>query len=230
MSAQEPASVGASDEEIREAYGKISKIYKLIEEKFEKKARERGLELLDPREGERILEIGFGTGCALVDIARSVGEEGMVYGIDVSKEMVELAEGRVKEEGLSSRVEILEGDARCLSYEDSKFDAVYMGETLELFDTPDIPKVLNETERVLKEAGRLGIVSMCRKGYEGSSFVRIYEWFHQRFPKYLNCRPIYVEDELKATGYEIKRIDEIMSVGICPMKIVIARPEKSAGF
>ena len=48
----------------------------------------KSLELLDIQEGEVVLEIGFGTGCSLVEIARSVGEKGKVYGLDVTFKMV----------------------------------------------------------------------------------------------------------------------------------------------
>ncbi|KXB02449.1 hypothetical protein AKJ45_03510 [candidate division MSBL1 archaeon SCGC-AAA261F19] len=226
MSFKEPPPVNATDEEVREAYEEISKIYKVLEESFGKKVRERGLELLNPRSGEEILEVGFGTGCALVDIARLVGKEGKVYGVDISEKMVKLAEERVEKEGLSDRVELSKGDARELSYEDNKFDRVYMAETLELFSAPDITKVLDEIKRVLKNVGCLGIVSMNREGNENSKFVRVYEWLHQKFPRYLNCRPIYVADVLRNSGYEIEEEEDVMSGWLCPMKIVVAKQEK----
>ncbi|HEX77625.1 MAG TPA: methyltransferase domain-containing protein [Dehalococcoidia bacterium] len=75
----------------------------------------------------------------------------------------------------------------------SKLYAIYMASTLELFDTPDIPRVLQEIKRVLKPRGRLVVASMSREGHENSKFLRFYEWLHQRFPRYASCRPIYVE-------------------------------------
>ena len=65
--------------DIKATYAKLSKIYAILEEKFEKKLRERGLELLDVQKGEVVLEIGFGTGCSLVEIVNSVGKRGKVY-------------------------------------------------------------------------------------------------------------------------------------------------------
>lgn len=210
--------------EIKETYAKLSKIYATLEERLEKKLRERGLEFLDVQEGEAVLEIGFGTGYTLVEIAKSIGETGKAYGIDITPEMVKLAKERLEREGLAGRVELSEGDARNMPYNDNMFDAIYMACTLELFDTPDIPEVLKEIKRVLKPRGRLGVVSMCREGHEDSKFTRFYEWAHRTFPKYANCRPIYIEQSLRGAGYEIIKKEEVMLAGLCPMKIVVSKP------
>lgn len=210
--------------EIKETYAKLSKIYATLEERLEKKLRERGLEFLDVQEGEAVLEIGFGTGYTLVEIAKSIGETGKAYGIDITPEMVKLAKERLEREGLAGRVELSEGDARNMPCNDNMFDAIYMACTLELFDTPDIPKVLKEIKRVLKPRGRLGVVSMCREGHEDSKFTRFYEWAHRTFPKYASCRPIYIEQSLRGAGYEIIKKEEVMLAGLCPMKIVVSKP------
>jgi len=210
--------------EIKETYAKLSKIYAILEGIFEKKLRERGLGYLDIQKGETVLEIGFGTGYTLVEIAKSVGETGKAYAVDVTHEMVELARQRLEREGLARRVELSEGDARNMSYEDNMFDAVYMAAVLELFDTPDIPKVLKEIKRVLKLDGRLGVISIPKEGYENSRVLRLYEWVHRKFPKYASCRPIYVEDSLREAGYNVIRTHEMLLAKLFPMKIVIAEP------
>jgi len=210
--------------EIKETYAKLSKIYAILEGIFEKKLRERGLGYLDIQKGETVLEIGFGTGYTLVEIAKSVGETGKAYAVDVTPEMVELARQRLEREGLARRVELSEGDARNMSYEDNMFDAVYMAAVLELFDTPDIPKVLKEIKRVLKLDGRLGVISIPKEGYENSRVLRLYEWVHRKFPKYASCRPIYVEDSLREAGYNVIRTHEMLLAKLFPMKIVIAEP------
>ena len=210
--------------EIKETYAKLSKIYATLEGIFEKKLRERGLGYLDIQKGETVLEIGFGTGYTLVEIAKSVGETGKAYAVDVTPEMVELARQRLEREGLARRVELSEGDARNMSYEDNMFDAVYMAAVLELFDSPDIPKVLKEIKRVLKPDGRLGVISIPKEGYENSRVLRLYEWVHRKFPKYASCRPIYVEDSLREAGYNVIRTHEMLLAKLFPMKIVIAEP------
>lgn len=211
--------------EIKETYGKLSKIYAALEGRFEKKLRERGLKLLDVQKGNVVLEIGFGTGFTLVELARAVGETGRVYGVDVTPEMVHLAEERLKKEEVAIKVELSEADARNMPYEDNIFDAVYMASVLELFDTPDIPKVLAEIKRVLKPNGKLEAVSMSKEGHEDSKFIRFYEWLHKKLPRYASCRPIYVEDSIRDAGYKILRTDEIVLGMLFPMKFVVAKPE-----
>ena len=150
--------VSATLEDIKKSYRVLSKFYGLVEGIFEKVPRERGLEFLSVKEGEVVLEIGIGTGFSLKEIARSVGAAGKAYGIDITRQMLRLAEKRLRKAELMDRVEVYEGDARTMPYQDNMFDAVYMAATLELFDTPDIPRVLGEIKRVLKPGRRLGVV------------------------------------------------------------------------
>jgi len=110
-----------------------------------------------------------------------------------------------------------------MPYEDDKFDAVYIASTLELFDTPDIPRVLMEIKRVLKPSGRLCVASLTKEGREGSLFLRFYEWLHQRVPKYASCRPIYVRKSVEDTGYEITNTDEFVIAKLVPWKLLVAR-------
>ena len=121
-------------------------------------------------------------------------------------------------------VELCEGDARSMPYQDNQFHAVYMASTLELFDTPDIPTVLKEVKRVLKPNGRFGVASLTKEGRESSLFLKFYEWLHQKMSKYANCRPIYVEESVAEAGYQITKAEEFILFKIVPWKIVVARP------
>ena len=97
-----------------------------------------------------------GTGHCLVDLAKAVCSSGMVYGIDLSDKMMNLALRLLRNEGLSSRVDLSCGDALNLPYDAGMMDAVFMSFTLELFDTVEIPVVLQECLRVLRIEGRMG--------------------------------------------------------------------------
>lgn len=203
----------------KESYDKISRFYDYFAGVFEKKYRNMTLERLDIKRGETVLEIGFGTGHCLKQMAESVGEEGRVYGIDISSGMLEVSKQRLEEAGLLDRVKLYCGDALKMPYEDNKFDAVFMSFTLELFDTPEIPKVLDKIERVLKANGRLGVVSMSKEDGD-SILLRMYEWIHKKFPKYADCRPIYIEQSIKDAGFEVEYKEKVKLFGL-PGEIVI---------
>jgi len=202
----------------------MSRFYALAEGIFEKGLRRKGLHLLSVTPSEVVLEVGVGTGYSLKEIANFVGEEGKAHGIDVTPQMLELTRKRLRKAGFMDRVELYEGDARRMPYQNGRFDAVYMASTLELFDTPDIPVVLNEVKRILKPRGRLGVASLSREGKEGSLFIRFYEWLHQKVPKYANCRPIYLEKLLEEAGYQITKTEEFVLLKIVPWRIVVAKP------
>lgn len=216
--------VPVRSEDIKKSYGVMSRFYALAEGIFERGLRRKGLHLLSVTPSEVVLEVGVGTGYSLKEIANFVGENGKAHGIDVTPQMLELTRKRLKKAGFMDRVELYEGDARRMPYQNGKFDAVYMASTLELFDTPDIPVVLNEVKRVLKPSGRLGVASLTKEGREGSLFIRFFEWLHQKVPKYANCRPIYVEKLLEDAGYQITKTEEFILLKIVSWRIVIAKP------
>ena len=72
-------------------------------------------------------------------------------------------------------------------------DGIFMCFTLELFDTPDIPKLLAECKRVLRTGGRIVIVAVSKEGKEGKEglVIQAFEWTHRHFPNLMDCRPIY---------------------------------------
>ncbi len=167
----------------------MSSVYDIIAGSFERSYTEKALSMFDVARGEHFLEIGFGTGEAIVKLARSVGVEGRVSGIDIADRMVEITRARVRRHQLSGRVELKRGDALDLPYESSVFDGIFMSFTLELFDTPDIHRLLDECRRVLEPDGRICVLSLSnRYGIHGPA--RLYTALHLVFPSVLDCRPI----------------------------------------
>ena len=219
---EEVLRVPRGSDRMKSLYGKFSKIQGFIE-KFERNLHEDGLKYLNPLPGEKILEIGFGRGRSLARIARAVRPEGKAFGIDLTPEMVKKARSHVKQQHLKEFVEIREGDARELPWDRNFFDAVYMASTLELFDNPDIPVVLDEIMRVLKDDGRLVIVSITKKDRESSFGIRAYEWFHNTFPELASCRPIYPEKMVRTAGFEVLKSEVVGN--IIPMDVLLARPK-----
>ncbi|MBD3339568.1 MAG: methyltransferase domain-containing protein [Candidatus Lokiarchaeota archaeon] len=213
--------VKADKDLMKEMYSKLSKVMGFIE-RFEKSLRERSIYLLNLKQGERILEIGFGRGTALLQLAREVGSQGYVYGIDLTPEMVRITGTKVLNSDLDN-ISIEQGDARDLPYKCNYFDAVYIASTLELFDNPDIPIVLSEIKRVLKTDGRLCVVSIPKENRERTLSVRLNEFYNKTFEKYASCRPIYLEHFLKIADFRILHSEELGF--LFTMKIVLAKPQ-----
>lgn len=211
--------VTRSKDVARVSYDRLSKWYDLIAGSSERKFRDVGLKKLDAGMGERVLEIGFGTGHSLVALAHRVGTSGQVYGIDLSEGMFQLAEARVRAAGLSARVELARGDATQLPYETDFFDAVLMSFVLELFDTPELSIVLSECRRVLRRHGRTSVVALSKK--KGLA-VTLYEWAHAQFPATVDCRPIFVKKTLEGAGFQVVDITEMSMWGL-PVDVVVAR-------
>ena len=213
-------------EEAKASYDKMSKWYDIVTGPFEKKYRDAGLQKLGAKEGEIVLEIGFGTGHCILALAQLVGNSGQVYGIDISEEMLNIALLRVKEAGLSERVKLRCGDAAKLPFEANFFDAIFVSFTLELFDTPEIPTVLHECQRVLPTSnGRICVVAMSKKG-RASVMTRLYEWAHRKFPNYVDCRPIFVQKALEDAQFQVLDVTEMSMWGL-PVEIVVAKKSYS---
>jgi len=212
--------VTRSKEEAQATYDRISRWYDLLEGIWERRSRGVGLRKLGAREGEVVLEIGFGTGHGIVALAQSVGGSGRVYGMDLSPRMVDITRARVREAGLSERVELRCGDAVQLPFEAGAFDAIFMSFTLELFDTPEIPKVLKECQRVLRGEGRVCAVSLSKTG--GSDWMRrLYEWGHRKWPQLFDCRPIFVQRALEGAGFHILDATQMPMWGLA-VEIILA--------
>ena len=191
-------------EQTRTFYDRISGVYDLLAERSEAPIRRKGLDLLAALSGERVLEVGCGTGHCLASLARAVGPAGRLYGIELSEGMLRRAKSHLEREDLANRAVLQCGDAVCLPYADAAVDAVFMSFTLELFDTPEIRNVLLECRRVLRPQGRIVVVGMS-KAYGEGPLLRIFQWTHRHFPGVMGCRPIYVRRAIEAAGFVVQQ-------------------------
>ena len=212
--------VTRSKDVAKASYDRMSKWYDLIAGTSEWKFVKMGLDQLKATKGEAVLDIGYGTGKSVLAIAQSVGKTGHVYGLDLSEGMHRIACERIDKAGLSERVDLRCGDALKLPFEENFFDAVFSSFTLELFDIPEIPIVLQECHRVLRSGKRIVVVSMSKKSKE-SVAVRLYEWAHEKLPNYVDCRPIFVTESLSEAGFQVSEKKEMKMWGL-PVDVVLA--------
>lgn len=180
------------------AYDALAGFYDRLAAGSEQPLAALGLQLLDARPGERVLDIGCGTGQALPVLARAVAPGGLVCGVDLSRGMLRQARRRA-----GAGIHCQQADAARLPFAPGSFDVLFLSFALELFDTPEIPALLAGCRRALKPGGRLGVVALAREARENLP-QRIYEWCHRRFPAYADCRPIYLRQSLLQAGFEIR--------------------------
>lgn len=182
-------------------YDRLSPWYDSVVSPFERTSRSIGIELLDAGDGERIADVGTGTGPALVPLAQTVGDDGRVAGIDIAEGMCREARKKAATSTVSNRIDVVMGDALSLPLRNGALDAVFTSFCLELFDTPDIPIVLDECKRVLRDDGRITVVSLSKR--DAGLATSLYERIHSTIPRYVDCRPIFVERILRDEGFDI---------------------------
>ena len=127
-------------------------------------ARESYLDLIAPAEGERVLDVGCGSGVLTRAIARRVGDRGQVVGFDSSAALLELARRYAEEAGTASRIEWRAGDCRKLPFPDQSFDVVLAATVLA--HVPGVDAAIREMVRVTRIGGRVGIFD-----FDGDCFL-----------------------------------------------------------
>ena len=136
--------------------------------------------LLNIKLGDRILEVGFGGGAAIGQMARLV-ENGLVAGIDISESMVQRGLARFKKHVSRGTVQLKRADASQIPYETGYFDKACS--VMSVFFWREPVACLKEINRVLKSGGRMVLA------------VRAKEWM-DRFPPARHGFAVYNDDQL----------------------------------
>ena len=110
------------------------------------------IERLAPVKGERILDLGTGPGEPAITIAQRIAPSGHVVGVDISENMVSIAERNARAQG-ASNAEFRVMDCSALAFEDDVFDAAVSCFGFQIFTDPE--KAAQETHRVLRTHGRI---------------------------------------------------------------------------
>lgn len=122
------------------------------------KLRALPLDLADIRPGERVLDVGCGTGDVTLAAARRVGPGGAVYGIDAAPEMIDVARSKARRRGLP--VEFMVEPVEALSFANGSFDVVVSSLMMHHLPGELRRRALAEVRRVLRPGGRVVIVDL----------------------------------------------------------------------
>jgi ubiquinone/menaquinone biosynthesis C-methylase UbiE len=114
--------------------------------------RERLRAILEPAQGERILEVGPGTGYYSLPVAQWLAPDGRLDVLDLQQEMLDHTLRRADQQGIAN-ITPTQADARRMPYADHSFDAAYL--VTVLGEIPDQVAALRELRRVVKPEGRI---------------------------------------------------------------------------
>ncbi len=126
----------------------------------------RVLDALDPRPGERVLDVGCGTGPCTVALAERVGPTGRVVGLDLSPAMVDRARQRSADH---PNVALVEGDAQHLPLADGAFDAAYSRFGVMFFADPQ--EAFTRVAGALRPGGRFAFA--CWQAQERNDWALV---------------------------------------------------------
>ena len=143
-----PSVAAVENDFVEGVYDKLANVYDLIFGPSLHPGRLKAIQRMDIQPGERVLEVGVGTGINLSLYPR----EAAVIGIDFSSSMLEKARERAARKG-AAPVRLLQMDAADLKFADGAFDIVYAPYLISV--VPDPIKVATEMRRVCRPGGRI---------------------------------------------------------------------------
>jgi len=186
---------------IRKAYRFYAPIYDFVFGAFVNEGRKLSVSLFRQNEGDRILECGVGTGLSLPFYNKQVE----VYGIDVSKEMLDIARKRFQKPDFPHVKELIEMDAQELEYPDNYFQgsvAMYVASVV-----PDPAAMMRELFRVTEPGGPVLVVNHFSSN---AKVLRSVETRFARFSKKLGFRPDFcLENFSSEIGMEPERVTPV---------------------
>ncbi len=195
---------------VERVYEKLSVIYDLVFGLILQAGRRRAIVMMDLAAGERVLEVGVGTGLNLSLYPRACE----VTGIDFSEHMLERAEERAGREGLTAR--LFQMDAADLRFPDDSFDVVYAPYVISV--VPDPVQVLHEMRRVCRPGGRIVILNHFRSRHAVMS--RVERWLssltvHIGFKADLDGEALFAQVGLTPTAIEAVNRPRLWSLVTC---------------
>ena len=154
--------------------------------------------------GDRALDIASGTGDLAFEMAKKVGNDGFVVGLDISREMLLLGHQKSLDRA-EKRVDHQEGDAMHLPYGDNTFRAATMA--FGGRNVPDLTGAFAEMTRVLKPGGRVVFLELNRPTLWG--FRHLFDFYFHKFSPFVGG---LISGDRAAYEYLPRSVDNFESV------------------
>ena len=196
---------------VARVYEKLASVYDLMFGPALHPGRVDAIRRMGIQAGERVLEVGVGTGIN----APLYPSDCSVTGIDLSSSMLEKARDRVFRKGVRN-VRLLQMDAANLKFADDSFDIVYAPYVISV--VPDPVGVAREMRRVCRSGGRIIILNHFRSKNPAMAWIeRIISPFtvHIGFKSDLDLPAFLAQAELEPLSIEMVNVPRIWSLVIC---------------
>jgi phosphatidylethanolamine/phosphatidyl-N-methylethanolamine N-methyltransferase len=194
---------------IEHAYRRYARFYDFVFGAVFQPGRKAIVERMNCKPGERILEVGVGTGLSLPLYPKNV----LVTGIDISRDMLALAQARKVRGQLDNIVQLSVMDAENMEFEDSSFDkvvAMYVASVV-----PDPERLVDEMRRVCKPNGRIIFVNHF---HSRNPVLGAFESLIAPLSTQLGFRPDFSLDRfLDETGLKATNIHPVNIFHFCTM-------------
>jgi ubiquinone/menaquinone biosynthesis C-methylase UbiE len=201
---------------IQQFYNRVGKLYDWAEQ-FEGKAKVRAFERLMVGRGDRVLNVGAGTGIDQQKLARQVGSTGLVVAVDISSVMLKLVRQRTGQP-------VVQADARDLPFAPETFDGLFCSYVLDLIPLRDLGATLDEFRRVLRPGGLIALVTLTEGVTPLSrALVGIWKRLYAVSPIVCGgCRPIELLTLVDRSGFRDLSREVVVEAGF-PSQVVVAR-------
>ena len=187
-------------EAVKAAYRRYAGVYDAVFGPVLQPGRRAVLEALGLRPGDRVLEVGVGTGLSLPLYPPTV----KVTGIDVSREMLDKARSRMARRRLQNVEALLEMDAEKMAFPDASFDKVVAMYVVSVVENP--ARLLAELHRVCRPDGEIFLVNHVRSD---NPIIGAVEKGLARFSDKLGFHPDFELRELLDPSHEISEVSRI---------------------
>ncbi len=185
-------------------------------ERFEGRAKTLAMDGLALCPGERVVDVGMGTGRQLALLREAVGPKGLAVGVDISPVMAQLAQQR-------KPGPVCRGDARRLPFATGSVAALFTSYLLDLLPAADLLPVLEEFHRVLRPGGRLALVTLT-EGVTVPSRAVVGLWkavFRLNPTLAGGCRPLQSEELVQRAGFRDIDRRVVVQLGV-PSEVILA--------